>query len=122
MKIKLKKLSRSQYKGVATIAQNCCNALTGETFEAVQYRDVLVSLVLKMAGKVPTLRERNNSLTLGESESLVLWRLLNEKVMEMQPYEMSIGLWMLGEMDRQLGQYIVLMRANLGVEQSYLRR
>lgn len=121
MKIKLK-LNRNQYKGVATIAQNCCNALSGISFEEVQYRDALRSLVLKMASRVPTLRDRNNSLTLGEMESLALWRTVNDLVMEFQPYEMSLGFWMLGEIDQQRGRYITLMKANLGVQQSYLGR
>ncbi len=121
MKIKLK-LTRGQYKGVATIAQNCCSVLRGDTFEVVQSRDVLMSLVLRMAAKVPTLRERSNSLTMSEAESMVLWRMVNARVMEFQPYEMGIGLWMLREIDQQLSRYVTLMRANLWEQQNYLRR
>lgn len=122
MKIKLK-LTRNQYKGVATIAQNCCNALSGVSFEEVQYRDALRGLILKMAAKVPTLRDKNNSLTLGEVESLALWRTVGDLVQQFQPFEMSLGYWMLGEIDMQCGRYVSLMKANLTTQQTnYLRR
>ena len=48
MKVRLK-LTRNQYRGFAVMAQNCCNAVNGEHFKAVQYRDVLRNLVLRMA-------------------------------------------------------------------------
>ena len=122
MKIKLK-LTRSQYKGIATIAQNCCNALAGVTFEEVQYRDALRGLILKMAAKVPTLREKGNSLTLGEVESLALWRTVDDLVQQFQPFEMSLGYWMLGEIDQQRGRYVSLMKANIApAEQKYIGR
>ena len=111
MRIKLK-LTRSQYKGVATIVQNCCNALAGTTLEEVQYRDALMSLMLKMAARVPTLREKGNSLTLDEVGSLALWRTVNDLVQRFQPFEMSVGYWLLGEIDRQRMAYVSLMRAN----------
>ena len=111
MRIKLK-LSRGQYKGVATIAQNCCNALAGETFPEVQYRDALRGLVLRMAAKVPTLKGKGNGLTLGEMESLALFDTVNDLVGRFQPFELSIGYWLLGEIDLQRGQYVTLMKAN----------
>ena len=118
MKIKLK-LTREQYKGVATIAQNCCNALAGVTFPEVQYRDALRGLVLRMAVKVPTLKAKGNPLTLGELESLALFDTVNDLVGNFQPFELSIGYWMLGEIDRQRGQYVTLMRANLTEQRDY---
>ncbi len=118
MKIKLK-LTRDQYKGVATIAQNCCNALAGETYPEVQYRDALRGLVLRMAAKVPTLKAKGNPLTLGELESLALFDTVNDLVGNFQPFELSIGYWMLGEIDRQRGQYVTLMKANLTEQRNY---
>ena len=118
MKIKLK-LTREQYKGVATIAQNCCNALAGVTFPEVQYRDALRGLVLRMAVKVPTLKAKGNPLTLGELESLALFDTVNDLVGNFQPFELSIGYWMLGEIDRQRGQYVTLMKANLTEQRNY---
>lgn len=111
MRIKLK-LTRNQYKGVATIAQNCCNALAGETFPEVQYRDALRALMLRMAAKVPTLKAKGNGLTLGELESLALFDTVNDLVGRFQPFELSIGYWLLGEIDLQRGQYVTLMKAN----------
>ena len=111
MRIKLK-LTRDQYKGVATICQNCCNALAGETFVEVQYRDALRGLMLRMAAKVPTLKAKGNSLTLGELESLALFDTVDDLVGRFQPFELSIGYWLLGEIDRQRGQYVTLMKAN----------
>lgn len=118
MKIKLK-LTRDQYKGVATICQNCCNALAGVTFPEVQYRDALRGLMLRMAAKVPTLKAKGNSLTLGEIESLALFDTVNDLVGKFQPFEMSIGYWLLGEIDRQCGQYVTLMKANLTEQRNY---
>lgn len=116
MKIRLK-LSREEYKGVATIVQNCCNALVGVTLVEVQYRDALRGLLLKMAGKAATLKGKGNSLTLGEAESLALWETLNDLVREMGPYEMSVGLRLIGEMERQCMGYVALMKANLGCQE-----
>ena len=118
MKIKLK-LTRDQYKGVATIAQNCCNALADETYPEVQYRDALRGLMLRMVAKVPTLKAKGNTLTLGELESLALFDTVNDLVGKFQPFEMSIGYWMLGEIDRQRGQYVTLMKANLTEQRNY---
>lgn len=118
MKIKLK-LTRDQYKGVATISQNCCNALAGETYPEVQYRDALRALMLRMAAKVPTLKAKGNSLTLGELESLALFDTVDDLVGRFQPFEMSIGYWLLGEIDRQRGQYVTLMKANLTEQRDY---
>lgn len=118
MKIKLK-LTRDQYKGVATIAQNCCNALSGVTFPAVQYRDALRALMLRMAAKVPTLKAKGNSLTLGELESLALFTTVGDLVSGFQPFELSLGYWMLAEIDRQRMQYLTLMRANLTEQRDY---
>ena len=118
MKIKLK-LTRDQYKGVATIAQNCCNALAGVTFPEVQYRDALRGLVLRMAAKVPTLKAKGNSLTLGELESLALFTTVGDLVSGFQPFELSLGYWMLAEIDRQRMQYLTLMRANLTEQRDY---
>lgn len=118
MKIKLK-LTRDQYKGVATIAQNCCNALAGVTFPEVQYRDALRALILQMAAKVPTLKAKGNSLTLGELESLALFTTVGDQVSGFQPFELSLGYWMLGEIDRQRMQYLTLMRANLTEQRDY---
>lgn len=112
MKIKLT-LTRDQYKGLATIAQNCCSAIGGETFHEVQYRDALRGLTLRMAAKVPTLKAKRNVVTLGELESLALFSTVDDLVPQFQPYEMSIGYWLLGEIDRQRGQYVTLMKANL---------
>lgn len=111
MKIKLT-LTRDQYKGLATIAQNCCGAIGGETFHEVQYRDALRGLTLRMAAKVPTLKAKRNVVTLGELESLALLSTVDDLVPQFQPYEMSIGYWLLGEIDRQRGQYVTLMKAN----------
>lgn len=118
MKIRLK-LTRDQYKGVATICQNCCNALAGVTFPEVQYRDALRGLMLRMAAKVPTLKAKGNSLTLGETESLALWETVNDLVRGFQPFELSVGYWLLGEIDRQRGQYVTLMKANLREQRNY---
>ena len=118
MRIKLK-LTRDQYKGVATICQNCCNALAGETFVEVQYRDALRGLMLRMAAKVPTLKAKGNGLTLGELESLALFDTVNDLVGRFQPFELSIGYWLLGEIDRQRGQYVTLMKANLTEQRNY---
>lgn len=118
MKIKLK-LTRDQYKGVATIAQNCCNALAGVTFPAVQYRDALRALILRMAAKVPTLKAKGNSLTFGELESLALFTTVGDLVSGFQPFELSLGYWMLAEIDRQRMQYLTLMRANLTEQRDY---
>lgn len=118
MKIKLK-LTRDQYKGVATIAQNCCNALAGETYPEVQYRDALRGLMLRMAAKVPTLKAKGNTLTLGELESLALFYTVNDLVGKFQPFELSVGYWLLGEIDRQRGQYVTLMKANLTEQRNY---
>lgn len=118
MKIKLK-LTRDQYKGVATIAQNCCNALAGVTFPEVQYRDALRALILRMAAKVPTLKAKGNSLTLGELESLALFTTVGDLVSGFQPFELSLCYWMLGEIDRQRMQYLTLMRANLTEQRDY---
>lgn len=118
MKIKLK-LTRDQYKGVATIAQNCCNVLAGVTFPEVQYRDALRALILRMAAKVPTLKAKRNSLTLGELESLALFTTVGDLVSGFQPFELSLGYWMLAEIDRQRMQYLTLMRANLTEQRDY---
>ena len=112
MKVKLK-LTREQYKGVATIVKNCCNALVGVSFTEVQYRDALRGLLLKMAGKIPMLKGKGNSLTLGELESLALFETVNDLVRRFGPYEMSIGFWLLGEIDQQCMQYVTLMKNNL---------
>lgn len=112
MKVKLK-LTREQYKGVATIVNNCCNALVGVSFVEVQYRDALSGLLLKMVGKMPMLKGKGNGLTLGETESLALWETVNELVRCFGPYEMSLGYWMLGEIDRQCIAHVSLMRNNL---------
>lgn len=112
MKVRLK-LTRDEYKGVATIVKNCCNALAGVTFTEVQYRDALRGLMLKMAGKISTLKGKGNSLTLGEVESLALFETVNDLVREFGPYEMSMGFWLLGEIDRQCMQYVALMKNNL---------
>lgn len=118
MKIKLK-LTRDQYNGVATIAQNCCNALAGVTFPEVQYRDALRALILRMAAKVPTLKAKGNSLTFGELESLALFTTVGDLVSGFQPFELSLGYWMLAEIDRQRMQYLTLMRANLTEQRDY---
>ena len=118
MKIRLK-LTRDQYKGIATIAQNCCNALAGVSFVEVQYRDALRGLMLRMAAKVPTLKSKGNSLTLGELESLALSVTVDDLVGQMQPFEMSLGYWLLAEVDRQRMAYVTLMRANLMEQQNY---
>jgi len=119
MKVRLK-LTREEYKGVATIVQNCCNALRGFQFVEVQYRDVLMGLAMKMASKVPTLKAKGNRLTLGEAESLALWRTVSDLVERMQPFEMGLGYQMLGEMDRQRMEHVNLMRSNLAVSGQHL--
>ena len=118
MKVKLK-LTREEYKGVATIVRNCCNALAGVSFVEVQYRDALSGLLLKMVGKIPTLKGKGNSLTLGEVESLALWETVGDLVRRFESYEMSLGYWMLGEMDRQRMEHVALMKNNLAEQQNY---
>lgn len=112
MKVKLK-LNRDQYKGVATIAMNCCNALAGTTFPEVQYRDALWKLQTRIAAKVPTLKKKGNTLTLGEVESLALFEVMGDLVHGFQSYELGLGYWILAEIDRQKQEYVALMRANL---------
>lgn len=120
MKVRLK-LTREEYKGVATIVQNCCNALGGFQFVEVQYRDVLMGLAMKMASKVPTLKAKRNRLTLGEAESLALWRTVSDLVEQFGPFEMGLGYQMLGEMDRQRMEHVNLMRSNcVPAEGNYL--
>lgn len=111
MTIKLR-LTREEMRGVATIAQNCCNALSGDTFEAVQYRDALRGLVLKLVGRMPTMKNKN-SLTLTEMEALAMHNVLGDLVDMFQPYEMSLGYTILGEMDSQRNTYVGLMKGNL---------
>lgn len=120
MKVRLN-LTREEYKGVATIVQNCCNALRGFQFVEVQYRDVLMGLAMKMASKVPTLKAKGNRLTLGEAESLALWRTVSDLVERMQPFEMGLGYMLLGEIDRQRMEHVNLMRSNcVPAEGNYL--
>ena len=120
MKIRLK-LTRAQYKGLATIAQNCCSVIRGEGFAEVQYRDALMGLTLRLAAKVPRLKEKGNGVTLGELESLVLWRTVSDLVEQMQPFEMGLGYMLLGEIDRQRMGYVNLMRSNcVPAEGNYL--
>lgn len=118
MKIRLK-LTRDQYKGVATICQNCCNALAGVTFPEVQYRDALRGLMLRMAAKVPTLKAKGNSLALGEIESLALYTTVGDLVVRFDPFELSVGYWLLAEIDLQRMAYVTLMRANLNEKRNY---
>lgn len=118
MKIKLK-LTRNEYKGVATIAKNCCNALAGVTFVEVQYRDALRGLMLRMAAKIPTLKAKGNKLTLVDIEALALWETVNDLAGKFQPFEMSVGLSIIAEIDRQRNDYVSLMRANLMEQKNY---
>ena len=111
MKIKLK-MSRVEMQGIAALVQNCCNALAGETFPEVQYRDALAGLTLKLAARMPTLKRRN-ALALSDIEALALWDVLNEVVDRMPPLEMSVGYTVLGEIDRQRSGYVSLVRGNL---------
>ena len=99
MKIRLK-LTREQYKGVATIVQNCCNALGGTDFESVQYRDCLMGMQLKMAGKMLTMG-RKTTMTLTDMEALVLHNCIDESLHLYQPYEMGLGYMILAEIDQQ---------------------
>lgn len=111
MKIKLK-LTRIEMKGIATVVQNCCNALSGENFIVVQYRDALSGLLLKLAGKMPTLRNTNR-MTLTEMESLALYETLNDLVEKIPPLEMGVSYTVLREIDRQRMSHVSLMRGNL---------
>ena len=111
MRVRLK-LTRIEMKGVATLVQNCCNALSGEDFLSVQYRDALGGLLLKLAARVPTLKNKN-SLGLTEMESLALYEVLNDLVDKMPPLEMGVGYTVLAEIDRQRSSHVSLMRANL---------
>ncbi|MBR4787869.1 MAG: hypothetical protein IK013_08380 [Bacteroidales bacterium] len=111
MKIKLK-LTRMEMKGIATVVQNCCNALAGVTFPEVQYRDALSGLLLKLAGKMMTLKQ-NNRMTLTEVEALALYEVLNDLADRMPPLEMGVSYTVLGEIDKQRMSYVSLMRGNL---------
>lgn len=111
MKIRLK-LTRTEMKGIATVVQNCCNALSGENFIVVQYRDALSGLLLKLAGKMPTLRETNR-MTLTEVESLALYEIMNDLADKMPPLEMGVCYTVLSEIDRQRMSHVSLMKGNL---------
>ena len=117
MKIRLK-LTRTEMKGIATVVQNCCNALSGENIIVVQYRDALSGPLLKLAGKMPTLRNTNRMM-LTEMESLVLYETLNDLVERMPPLEMGVGYRVLGEIDRQRMSHVSLMRGNLMANEEY---
>ena len=114
MKIKLK-LTRIEMKGVATVVQNCCNALSGADFVTVQYRDALRGLMLKLAARMPVLKKKN-SLTLTDMEALALFDCLNDLVERMPPLEMGVSYTILAEIDRQRMSYVSLMLGNLRAE------
>ena len=44
---------------------------------------------------------------------------MNDLVRGFQPFELSIGYWLLGEIDLQRGQYVTLMKANLTEQRNY---
>lgn len=111
MKIRLK-LTRIEMKGIATVVQNCCNALSGEDFIAVQYRDALAGLLLKLAGKMPTLRNTNR-ITLTDMEALALYEIMNDLADKMPPLEMGVCYTVLGEIDQQRMSHVSLMKGNL---------
>lgn len=111
MKIKLK-LTRMEMKGMATMVTNCCNALRGVDFIAVQYRDALSGLMLKLAGKMPTLGDTNR-MTLTEMEALALWEVVGDLVARMEPMEMAVGITVLDEIGKQCNAKVTLMRGNL---------
>ena len=114
MKIKLK-MTRTEMKGIATVVQCCCNALSGEEFEAVQYRDALVGLLLKLAARMTQLKNKN-SLMLTDMEALALWETMKEVSMAAwPPLEMSVGYTVLTEIDLQKSRYVSLMKGNLGL-------
>ncbi|MBP3762925.1 MAG: hypothetical protein J6I49_03480 [Bacteroidales bacterium] len=121
MKIRLK-LTRNQYKGVATIVENCCNALGGVDFESVQYRDCLMAMQLKLAAKMLTLKSKA-TLTLTDLEALVLYNCIGESVHLYQPFEMGLGYTILAEIDRQRNSHVTTMLMNLGgVAQGLIER
>lgn len=117
MKIRLK-LTRIEMKGVATVVENCCNALSGADFVAVQYRDALRGLLLKLAARMPVLKKKN-SLTLTDLEALALFEILNDLADRMPPLEMGVSYTILGEIDRQRTSYVSLMVGNLREQQNY---
>lgn len=124
MKIKLK-LTRMEMKGMAAMVVNCCNALRGVDFIAVQYRDALSGLMLKLAGKMPTVRETNR-MTLTDIEALAIWEVVGDLVGKMEPLEAAVGLTVLGEIERQSDAKVTLMRGNLagitGGENTLIRK
>ena len=111
MKIKLK-MTRVEMQGIAAVVQNCCNALSGVDFIAVQYRDALTGLMLKLAAKQLTLK-KSNRMTLTDLEALALYEIVNDLVDKMPPLEMGVCYTLLGEIDRQRSSYVTLMRGNL---------
>lgn len=108
-------------KGVATICQNCCNALSGVDFIAVQYRDALRGLLVKLAVKMPTLKNKN-SLTLTDVEALALYETVGDLVERMEPLEMGVGYTLLAEIDKQRSAYVSLMMGNLSREMAQLKQ
>lgn len=56
---------------------------------------------------------------MGPVESLALWETVDNLVRKFEPYEMSLGYWMLGEMDRQCMEHVALMKNNLAGQQNY---
>ena len=113
MKIKLK-MTRTEMKGIATVVKCCCNALSGEEFVAVQYRDALAGLLLKLAARMTQLKNKN-SLMLTDMEALALWCTIEGTLGELPPLEMSIGYTLLAEIDLQKSSYVALMKGNLGL-------
>lgn len=119
MKVRLK-LTRDEYRGVATIVQNCCNALRGVDFESVQYRDCLAELLLKLARRMLASGGRG-TLTLTDLEALVLHNCLGEAVQLFGPYEMGLGYRLLGEIDRQRMERLGQLRMTLeGTDGDYI--
>lgn len=110
MKVRLK-LTRDEYKGLGTVASWLAGAPI-ETFRDLQYSDAMRGLVLRMLGKVPTLKREGNRMTLTDMEALALCYGLSMGVESLPPFEMALGYKLLGEIDRQKLAYLGAMRSN----------
>lgn len=107
-------LSRVDLRGLASVVRMCHAACYGhDDAGSVVTGDLLCSMAVRLAQRTLTAKAKGNRVTLNGGETLAVWLVLKDIVRQLPPLEMAVGLEVLKEIERQSGEHVKLMRANL---------
>ncbi len=99
MSLHLHRCTRDEMHSLALMVSACATLRTWDRLDLLVYAESMHALTVKLAARRYTLKSDGNHLTLTDLECLSLSVLLPELTDSMQPYERSLALQLLADID-----------------------